>query len=69
MLRIGGPEDALFARVLASVPVVAVHDQVADALARGCRVALDYAPGTLKLTIWSGEGEGQMYGVDWEAAP
>ena len=57
-----------FKRVLDSVPVVAVHDQVAAALRAGGRVELDYEPGALRLTIWSSGGSGQVYGVEWEAA-
>ena len=59
------PDDA-FNRVLDSIPVVAVHEQVADALKRGDKVQLAYEPGTLKMTIWAPDGTGQMYGVDWE---
>ena len=61
----GAPDDA-FNRVLDSIPVVAVHEQVAEALGRGDKVQLNYEPGALKMTIWAADGTGQMYGVDWE---
>ena len=48
------------------MPVVAVHDQVRAAEVAGCRVALDYKPGALKLTIWTSGGDGEMFGVEWE---
>lgn len=61
----GAPDDA-FNRVLDSIPVVAVHEQVAEALGRGDKVQLNYEPGALKMTIWAADGTGQMFGVDWE---
>ena len=58
------PRD--FLRVLDSIPVVAVHEQVEAALARNDKVELNYQPGALKMTVWSAaDGNGQMYGVEW----
>jgi len=62
----GNKLPADFKRVLNSIPIVAVHEQVKCALARKDRVELNYQPGALKMTIWSAaDGNGQMYGVEW----
>mmetsp|Transcript_5937 Transcript_5937/g.24849 ORF Transcript_5937/g.24849 Transcript_5937/m.24849 type:complete len:1150 (-) Transcript_5937:411-3860(-) len=64
----GQAVSADFKRVLDSIPVVAVHEQVEAALQRGDRVELNYQPGALKMTIWKADDDqsGQMYGVEWE---
>lgn len=54
------PPSAEFKAVLDSIPVVAVHEQVEQALARMDKVELDYKPGALKMTIWSA---GQCFGI------
>ena len=51
------PDD--FEEVLFSVPVVDIHDRVYQALERGGKVVLDYAPGALKLSVWDAAGKGE----------
>mmetsp|Transcript_29031 Transcript_29031/g.88726 ORF Transcript_29031/g.88726 Transcript_29031/m.88726 type:complete len:187 (+) Transcript_29031:4074-4634(+) len=64
---IDDPVSSEFKRVLDSIPVVAVHEQVECALSRNDKVELNYQPGALKMTIWSAvDGYGQTYGVEWE---
>ena len=61
------PDD--FEEVLFSVPVVDIHDRVYQALERGGKVVLDYAPGALKLSVWDAAGKGvQIAAVDWDPA-
>ena len=55
------PDD--FEEVLFSVPVVDIHDRVYQALERGGKVVLDYAPGALKLSVWDAAGKGE--GSPW----
>ena len=58
------PDD--FEEVLFSVPVVDIHDRVYQALERGGKVVLDYAPGALKLSVWDAAGKGEKFAVDWD---
>lgn len=60
------PDD--FEEVLFSVPVVDIHDRVYQALERGGKVVLDYAPGALKLSVWDAAGKGEKFAVDWDPA-
>ena len=54
-----------FARALASVPAVAIHDKVHAALAGGSAVNLAYAPGSLVLTIIPPAGKKEALSLKW----